>query len=62
MFKTTLIVKHNEDALFNEELEKFEAAAEDLFLKNMILFSLSLNYQKKIQKRRIIWNKYEMIK
>lgn len=34
LFKTTLIVEHNEDALFNEELEKFENAAEELFVKD----------------------------
>ncbi len=32
MFKTTLIVEHNEDALFNEELEKFDNAAEELYV------------------------------
>ncbi len=32
MLKTTLEVGHNEDALFNQELEKFENAAEDLYL------------------------------
>jgi len=31
MFKTTLIVDHDEDALYNEELERFENAAEDLY-------------------------------
>ena len=32
IFKTTLIVGHDEDALFNEELEKFENAAEELYV------------------------------
>ena len=34
MFKTTLIVAHDEDALFNEELEKFENAAEELYVSD----------------------------
>jgi antitoxin component YwqK of YwqJK toxin-antitoxin module len=34
MFKTTLIVRHDEDALFNEELEKFENAAEELYVSD----------------------------
>ncbi len=31
LLKTTLIVEHDADALYNEELEKFENAAEDLY-------------------------------
>jgi len=31
LLKTTLIVEHDEDALYNQELEKFENAAEDLY-------------------------------
>jgi antitoxin component YwqK of YwqJK toxin-antitoxin module len=31
LLKTTLIIEHDEDALFNQELEKFENAAEDLY-------------------------------
>lgn len=33
LFKTTLIVDHDEEALFNEELEKIQAAAEELFVE-----------------------------
>ncbi|NTW32105.1 MAG: DUF3352 domain-containing protein [Bacteroidetes bacterium] len=32
LFKTTLIVSHNEDALYSDELEKIESAAEELYL------------------------------
>lgn len=32
LFKTTLIVEHNEDELFNQELEKIQKSAEDLFV------------------------------
>ena len=32
MFKTNIIVEHNEDELYNEQLEKFDNAAEELFL------------------------------
>ncbi|MFH0866304.1 MAG: DUF3352 domain-containing protein [Bacteroidota bacterium] len=32
LFKTTLIIEHDEDALFNKELEKIQAAAEELFV------------------------------
>lgn len=32
LFKTTLIVEHNEDELFNQELENIEKSAEELFV------------------------------
>ncbi|HNW99266.1 MAG TPA: DUF3352 domain-containing protein [Bacteroidales bacterium] len=34
LFKTTLIVEHNEDALFNNELEKLQSSAEELFFSD----------------------------
>lgn len=45
MFKTTIIVDHDEETLANEELEQFEAAAEELFNNEFesLDFKLSLD-------------------
>ena len=32
IFKTNIVIEHNEDELYNEQLEKFDNAAEELFL------------------------------
>lgn len=44
-FKTTLIAQHDPDAMFNDELEKFESAAEELFTNEFdsLLFKPDLN-------------------
>jgi len=46
MFKTNIIVEHNEDELYNEQIEKFENAAEELFLNeyDSLRFKPQLKY------------------
>ncbi|MGD0712328.1 MAG: DUF3352 domain-containing protein, partial [Bacteroidales bacterium] len=43
MFKTSLVVAHNEDVLFNKELEKFENAAEELYINEYDSLKFKLN-------------------
>jgi antitoxin component YwqK of YwqJK toxin-antitoxin module len=43
MFKTSLVVSHDEDVLFNQELEKFDNAAEELYLSEFDSLKFKLN-------------------
>jgi antitoxin component YwqK of YwqJK toxin-antitoxin module len=45
MFKTLLIVDHDEDVLANEELEQFEAAAEELFNEDFELLNFKISLE-----------------
>ena len=60
LFKTSLLIEHNEDALFNEELENIENAAEELFLSDYdsLKFKPNLSFEE-LQKEGIIEIRYD---
>ncbi|HQI46079.1 MAG TPA: hypothetical protein PLC59_08475, partial [Bacteroidales bacterium] len=60
LFKTSLLIEHNEDALYNEELENIENAAEELFLSDYdsLKFKPNLSFEE-LQKEGLIDIRYD---